>query len=393
MAYVRRNFGSALQSAKRYDQAEAAYRQVVQTYQDLGDQVGEARTLVRLGNLDEDRQQWDAAIAWYEQARRLFEVLKQPANAADVTSNIGNVLKSAKRYDQAEAAYRQVVQTYQDLGDKSVKQGLSFDWAILTKTASSGIGHRLVRAGTPAVRSTQAAGQPAEVTSNIGDVLKAAKRYDQAEAAYRQVLQTYQDLGDQVGEAGTLVRLGNLDEDRQQWDAAIAWHEQARRVFEALKQPANAAVVTGNIGNVLKAAKRYDQAEAAYRQVVQTYQDLGDRAAEAGSLNRLGLLDEDRQQWDAAIAWYEQARRVFEALKQPANAAVVTGNIGDVLKAAKRYDQAERLTGRCCRPTRTWAIKSVKQGLSFDWAILTKTASSGMRPSSATCTPARSLIV
>ena len=61
----------------------------------------------------------------------------------------------------------------------------------------------------------------------------------------------------------------------------------------------------------------------------------------AWSLNRLGLLDEDRQQWDAAIAWYEQARRLFEVLKQPANAAVVTGNIGDVLKAAKRYDQAE----------------------------------------------------
>ena len=96
-------------------------------------------TLVRLGNLDEDRQQWDAAIAWHEQARRLFEALKQPANAAVVTGNIGNVLKAAKRYDQAEAAYRQVLQTYQDLGDQVGEAGISFDWAILTKTASSGM--------------------------------------------------------------------------------------------------------------------------------------------------------------------------------------------------------------------------------------------------------------
>ena len=55
----------------------------------------------------------------------------------------------------------------------------------------------------------------------------------------------------------------------------------------------------------------------------------------------MGDLETVRQQWDAAIAWYAQAQQVFEELKQPANGAVVTRNIGDVLKSAKRYEEAE----------------------------------------------------
>ncbi|TEU17417.1 MAG: tetratricopeptide repeat protein, partial [Anaerolineales bacterium] len=44
---------------------------------------------------------------------------------------------------------------------------------------------------------------------------------------------------------------------------------------------------------------------------------------------------------DAAIGWYERARGVFEELNQPANAALVTGNIGDVLKDRGHWRQAQ----------------------------------------------------
>jgi len=46
------------------------------------------------------------------------------------------------------------------------------------------------------------------------------------------------------------------------------------------------------------------------------------------------------------IGWYGQARQVFEELKQPANAAFVTSNIGDVQRQAKRYADAEATTGK-----------------------------------------------
>ncbi|MCJ7533230.1 MAG: tetratricopeptide repeat protein, partial [Anaerolineales bacterium] len=52
--------------------------------------------------------------------------------------------------------------------------------------------------------------------------------------------------------------------------------------------------------------------------------------------------------WDAAIAWYEQARQVFTDLKQPANVALVTRNIGDVQRQAKRYADAEATYRQAC---------------------------------------------
>jgi tetratricopeptide (TPR) repeat protein len=191
--------------------------------------------------------------------------------------------------------------------------------------------------------------QPARVafvTRHIGGVLRDAKRYEEAEAAFQRAVETYQKIGDREEEATTFDDLGLLEAAREQWDAAIGWYERAREVFVELKQPANAAKVTCNIGDVLRQAKRYAEAEAAYKGAAETYRQIRDRVEEAWTFSRLGDLERARQQWDAAIGWYEQARQVFEELRQPANVALVTRNIGDVLRDAKRYEEAEATYGK-----------------------------------------------
>ena len=114
---------------------------------------------------------------------------------------------------------------------------------------------------------------------NIGNVLKSAKRYEQAESTYQQVVQAYRELGDRVNEASSINCLGLLEEDRQHWDTAIAHYEQARQVFDELKQPANVAVIFHNFAHVYIGAKRYVEANEAHEKAATIYRELGDQAA------------------------------------------------------------------------------------------------------------------
>ena len=157
--------------------------------------------------------------------------------------------------------------------------------------------------------------QPANaalVTRNIGDALSAAKRYEQAEAAYLQAAETYREIGDRVAEAGTINSMGVLEEERQQWDAAIEWYERARGVFEELNQPANVAFVTRNIGDALRDAKRYDESQGAYHQAIDAFQEILDFEEQSESLFALGNLYRTWNKADAAKASYQQATQLYD---------------------------------------------------------------------------------
>jgi tetratricopeptide (TPR) repeat protein len=143
-------------------------------------------------------------------------------------------------------------------------------------------------------------------------VLRQAKRYEEAEETYRQVVEAFRELGDREEEAWTLNSLGVLEKARQQWEAAIGWYERARGVFEELKQPANAAIVRRNIGNVLREAKRYDEAEEAYQQAIDTFRELRDFEEQSESLLALGHLYRKQNRAEETTTSYEQVTQVWD---------------------------------------------------------------------------------
>ena len=228
-AKAARNMGIVLQELGRWDPAESALRRAVELA------PAAAVNHAALGGLLRQRGKMAEAIASYRAA-----VERAPADP-DIWFAFGNLLRAEKR-DLEAAAYGHALE-------------LKPDWAsALSNLAGARLGLGAASEAEELSRRAVAL-EPAnmELVINLGTILQAGERYEEAIACYRQALESDDGL------VQAHINLAAALQASGKGQAALA---EAERAVALAPESVEAQ---GSLGHVLLQEGRFAEAESAYR--------------------------------------------------------------------------------------------------------------------------------
>ncbi len=297
----------------REDEAEAAWDKglelnTLDTDPDDLPNGDQARAYFTQGNTLYTQRRYGEAEAAY---RKVLEL--DPACAA-AYRNLSNALYKQERYDESlEASSRSIelicrktiemdptsADGYEGLGEELMKQG------------------RYAEAEEAYRKATQLDPSNAQSQSHLGDVLGTQQRYKEAEAAYRKAIQ----LGST--EVQDYYNLGNTLMDQQR-------DREAETAFrKTIQVDPSYAPAHNNLGNALMNQKREKEGEAAYRKALEldpsmeaAYHNLARHLQQANRLQEAqAVLAKMREACPDSLDAYQRSACVSRQLGRPIPAA------------------------------------------------------------------------
>ncbi len=320
--------------AGRLPQAEAIYRQILQTEPD------NPRALRLLGLIAFQVGKHDIAVELIGRA------LSFKPDYAEAHNNLGAVLQAQGKLDAAIASFRQALvfkpdyaEVHNNLGAAIQAQGKldaaaeSYRQAVSLKPdyaeAHNNLGNMLHAQGNPdaAIQSFRQAlalkPDYAEVHNNLGAALQAQGQFDAAIESYRQALALRLDYAEAHNNLGILLKIqGRLDTAAESFRQALALrpdyaeaHNNLGNVLyetgkidgaiesfrRALALNPNHAKAHNNLGNALRDQEELDTAVVCFRKAIALKPDY------AEAHNNLGNALQDQGKLDAAIASFHTA--------------------------------------------------------------------------------------
>ncbi len=162
-----------------------------------------------------------------------------------------------------------------------------------------------------------------------------------AKERYTRALATFTDVGDvigaercRIGLGDVAYRLGDLDEAGRLYGAALGPLERVG----AIEYVADALYGTGYVAMW---RRRHDEARACFVRELEIFEALGDRFGIGRVNNSLGEIARLTEQWAEAEQRYRRTLQICEALDLPRMRSVVLINLGLVLMAVHRDDEAD----------------------------------------------------
>ena len=304
-------YGHFLQTNKRYDLAEARYRENLDIYQRLevispqAYEPGLATTQNNLGLLYSDTQCYGESEEMYLSAVEIYQRLSvvnpqvYEPYLATTQNNLGLLYRDTQRYGESEEMYLSAVEIYQRLS-----------------------------VANPQVYEPDLA----RTRNNLGCLYDNTQRYKESEEMYLSVLTVYQRLtiaNLQVYEpdlARAQNNLGLLYSDTQRYGESEEMYLSAMEIFRELTvanpqayEP-DLARTRNNLGNLYRDTQRYGESEEMYLSAVEIYRRLAvanPQVYEPGLARtqyNLGCLYSDTRRYEESEKMYLSAMEIRRRL-------------------------------------------------------------------------------
>ncbi|HEY1359391.1 MAG TPA: BTAD domain-containing putative transcriptional regulator [Thermoleophilaceae bacterium] len=154
------------------------------------------------------------------------------------------------------------------------------------------------RQGDTAVRA-KALSAAGTAAFRVGDL-------DRARVRYTEMLELWQEVGDELGIARGLSDLGTVAAGVGDLDLAVEMLEKSAARFRELDEPARLAIVLQNLGHVASERGDYDEAIRVTEEALALEQEVGFKPNEAITRYNLGSFLFKAGRADEAILWLEQ---------------------------------------------------------------------------------------
>jgi len=168
-------------------------------------------------------------------------------------------------------------------------------------------------------------------------------QYESAKSLYEQALQIYREVGDKLGEANTLISLGDIKLMQSQYKSAKSLHEQALPIYREVGDKLGEANTLKFLGNVEQMQSQYESAKSLYEQALQIYREVGDKLGEANTLISLGDVEQMQSQFKFAKRLYEQALQIYREVGSILGEANTLRSEGDVERMTKMFGAAKKM--------------------------------------------------
>ena len=253
--------------------ADDCYQQALKIYREVGDRLGEANTLIAIGDVLQFLDRRDEALNHYSQALDFYREVGDRLGEANTLIAIGDVLQFLKRSSEALNHYSQALDFYRE------------------------VGARLGEANT---------------LKAIGDVLQFLDRRDEALNHYSQALDFYREVGARLGEANTLIAIGDVLQFLDRRDEALNHYSQALDFYREVGDRLGEANVLQELS---KLQQNHTSALEYLQQAQNLYTQIGDIYSQSRNLRFIGELHLIMGQPEAAIDAFNQSAELASAIK------------------------------------------------------------------------------
>jgi tetratricopeptide (TPR) repeat protein len=262
-----------------YREAAAKLGSALGLYRQLGDRLGQARTLSNLGGIVDFRQgHLEQAISQLRQAVALFRDIGDRFGESIALTNLGIAETRQGHYEQAAGHHRESLAIVRDIGDRH---------------------------------------NAANVLDNLGGVLWRQGRYREAGNHLGRALAIFREFGDRRGEAFASNNLGHVRGGQARFQQAAGFHRQALAILSELGDRSGEAEARNSLGEALSGAGLPEQARTEHHGALAVARHIGDKYEQARAHN--GLANASYATGDRHQAWYDwqQALALYTDLGTP----------------------------------------------------------------------------
>ena len=385
-------YGHFLQTNKRYDLAEARYRENLDIYQRLevispqAYEPGLATTQNNLGLLYSDTQCYGESEEMYLSAVEIYQRLSvvnpqvYEPDLARAQNNLGLLYSDTQRYGESEEMYLSAMEIFRELTVAN-PQAYEPDLArtrnnlgnLYRDTQRYGESEEMYLSAVEIYQRLSVANpqvyEPdlARTRNNLGCLYDNTQRYKESEEMYLSVLTVYQRLtiaNPQVYEldlARTQNNLGNLYRDTRRYEDSEKMYLSAVEIYQRLSvanpqvyEP-DLAMVQNNLGLLYSDIQRYEDSEKMHLSAVEIYRRLAAANPQvyepdlAETQNDLGILYSDTRRYEESEEMYLSAMEIRRRLAVANPQVYEPGlartqyNLGCLYSDTRRYEESEKM--------------------------------------------------
>ena len=296
-----RSLRKAYIDLKQHQRAIEYYQQLLEICQEINDRLGEASSLIGLGNAYNSLKQHQRAIEYYQQSLEICREINERSGEAICLNNLGIAYNSLKQYERAIEYYQQSLESDREIGDRSGEASSLY---------------------------------------NLGNAYKSLGQHQRAIEYYQQSLEIYREIGDRSGEAFSLGKLGYAYDSLGQYQRAIEYHQQSLEICREIGNRSMEAISLGNLGVDYNSLGQNQRAIEYYQQSLEICREINDRSMEAIVLGNLDVAYKSLGQYQRAIEYYQQSLEIQRERGDRSGEASALGNLGVAYNSLRQYQQA-----------------------------------------------------
>lgn len=325
----------------QFIEAIATYQQILSLYLQIGDRVGEAEALERIGTMHDFLGEYSQALELYQQALALKKQHGDRAGEGSLLNSIGNIYYQQGEYSQALNFYQQVLAIRKEVGDL-VGEGRTLNNIGLVYN-SWGQYPQAIEYFEQALKIVRVASNFKGIgasLNNLGLVYSQLGQYDRAFKFYQQALVVRRFIADNVGIGTTLHNMGLLYDQQKQYKLALKLYQQALAVRQGANDKAGEGITINNIGLAYNQLGDRVQALQFLQQALKIFQEIGDRSSEGNTFDSLGTVYKSLGNYQQSLNSYQQALTIVKELGNRDLERLVLSNIAQLLEAEQKPELA-----------------------------------------------------
>jgi len=259
-----------------YAEARLDFFNALSRFRELGDELGEAATLARLGNSCREAGRLSEGLHFLDRAARLFGTLGEQTGIAYAKRLSGSVRLEQGAYAEALSDIRAALSGYQQV--KSQRgEGLTLRNLSMHHRALGEYGEAL-RWGLRSLEVFRELGDVFLESYALRAVAKARMRMGVPQFAELDwSLAVSRDMKDQWGQAATMRVIGEAHLAAGRLDEAERWLGEAVKIWHRLEAPLWMARTERDLALVYEAAGDFEHAAEVLDRAMGTFRDHGAR--------------------------------------------------------------------------------------------------------------------
>jgi DNA-binding SARP family transcriptional activator/tetratricopeptide (TPR) repeat protein len=289
-----------------------------------------------------------AATAWLESEwGNALRVAEQCARhefkrrCADIVHALGEFLGTSGHWEDALTAHLMALQACRDADHLPGVARSALDLSLINQR--TGRSEAALQHATAAANTFRRLGDKlgrAAALDRVGVVHCNAARFRDALAYYREALEIFQEIGDQSGTARALCHTGVALWYLGRMKEEMSYLNQALNIYREIGDLRGQAITINNIGNAQYYRGYHRDAMRSYQASHDIFREIGGRQNLAIADHNMGRVQQYKGNYASAVAIYRDVLATYRSLGDLQHQAYAFADIGAVCKSTDRFDEA-----------------------------------------------------